>query len=234
MSCGIILINNSKLPIDSELKVLMVRRKDSMAYTEFLRGKYHLDDINYLKSLLSNMTNSEHQRIKTTSFKDLWVLHWGEETASKDYEKSLDKFSKLDFNSLLNGITSYQESEWGFPKGRRSFKESDLECAIREFSEETDISRDDYTICSNLTLKETFNGTNGIPYEHLYFIALLNTNIDITKKFSSMQKKEISAISWKSIKECHEITRPHYIQRSDLLNSLERLVKTFNTQVLFS
>ena len=86
---------------------------------------------------------------------------------------------------------------------------------------------------SNLTLKEVFNGTNGKPYEHLYFIGLMNNNINITQKLSDMQKKEISGIEWKTIEECHKLTRPHYIQRTELLNSLERLVKTFNTTSLF-
>ena len=233
MSCGIILINHSQLPIETELKVLMVRRKDSMAYTEFLRGKYEIDDQDYIRNLLSNMTSQEHEKIKTHKFEDLWKMHWGDENYSKDYEISLEKFGKLDFNFLLDGISSYKESVWGFPKGRRSFKETDLDCAIREFGEETNISREDYIICSNLTLKEVFNGTNGKPYEHLYFIGLMNNNINITQKLSDMQKKEISGIEWKTIEECHKLTRPHYIQRTELLNSLERLVKTFNTTSLF-
>jgi 8-oxo-dGTP pyrophosphatase MutT (NUDIX family) len=229
MSCGIILVNKSQLPVENNLKVLMVRRKDSMAYTEFLRGKYDLDDPEYIRNLLSNMTSQEHQKLQSHSFEYLWRLHWGDDNHSKDYESSIEKFGKLDFSNLLKDLTSYTESEWGFPKGRRSFKETDLDCAIREFGEETDISREDYIICSNLTLKEVFTGTNGKPYEHLYFIGLLHNEIDVTKKLSDMQKREISAIEWKSVEECRALTRPHYIQRTELLNSLERLVKTFNT-----
>jgi 8-oxo-dGTP pyrophosphatase MutT (NUDIX family) len=33
------------------------------------------------------------------------------------------------------------EPEWGFPKGRRNYNEKDIDCALREFSEETGYSK---------------------------------------------------------------------------------------------
>ena len=39
ISYGIILIDKPMLPVKELPKILMVRRKDSMAFTEFLRGK---------------------------------------------------------------------------------------------------------------------------------------------------------------------------------------------------
>ena len=39
-----------------------------------------------------------------------------------------------------NQYTSWDEPEWGFPKGRRNFNETDLNCALREFNEETGIN----------------------------------------------------------------------------------------------
>jgi len=236
-SCGIILINSNKLPIYQELKILMVRRKDSMAYTEFLRGKYDPDDDEYIKKLLSNMTTDEQTNLISTSFEKLWKIHWGDEddSYSKEFGNSLVKFNKLNIKDLVFGVGGYSESEWGFPKGRRTHKENDIECASREFWEETNIPRDYYTICSNLILTETFLGTNNISYTHRYFVGLLEKDIDITKDMSESQKKEISAIEWKSINECRSVTRPHYIERNKLLENLENIVNTFNTQYnLFS
>ena len=43
------------------------------------------------------------------------------------------KFTKIDVITLI-GTTGYDESEWGFPKERRQHRESDINCAIREFS----------------------------------------------------------------------------------------------------
>jgi 8-oxo-dGTP pyrophosphatase MutT (NUDIX family) len=50
---------------------------------------------------------------------------------------------------------SWEEPEWGFPKGRRDTQESDWVCALREFKEETGQP-------SN-TNPETNAGINKIP-----------------------------------------------------------------------
>jgi 8-oxo-dGTP pyrophosphatase MutT (NUDIX family) len=206
----------------------MVRRKDSMAYTEFLRGKYNLDQQDYIRKLLSNMTSQEQELISKTDFPTLWKNHWGEdcENQSKEYEVSLSKFSTLDFSVLLKDIEGFNESEWGFPKGRRAHRENDLECSVREFWEETNIPRDYYTICSNLTLKETFIGTNGTPYSHIYFITLLNKSIDLSKDFSEVQKREISAIGWKSVEECISCIRPYNLEKIQMITKIHACLTT--------
>jgi hypothetical protein len=49
-SCGLILLNQPSLPTDPDKAlILMVKRKHSMSYTEFIRGKYSVDDIEYIK-----------------------------------------------------------------------------------------------------------------------------------------------------------------------------------------
>ena len=40
---------------------------------------------------------------------------------------------------------NYFEQEWSFPKGRRNFNEFDLDCAIREFEEETNLKENNIT-----------------------------------------------------------------------------------------
>ena len=42
--------------------------------------------------------------------------------------------------------SKFIEPEWGFPKGRRNNKEKDINCAIREFYEETNFDNQDYQI----------------------------------------------------------------------------------------
>lgn len=235
ISCGIILVNRPSLPaVSSDISILMVRRKDSMAYTEFLRGKYNPDDLTYIKTLLSNMTQSEHGLLCSMTFDELWTHHWGvgRDRHSHEFEVSKKKFTSINLKDMVEGIQGYSESEWGFPKGRRVHRETDMDCAIREFSEETNIPRTCYTVCRNLILTEEFDGTNGIRYKHLYFIAVLSdpNMIDLEQAMTTMQKREVSAIAWKSVEECRKLTRPHYIQRTSLLNSFEKIVHTFNVQ----
>ena len=47
-----------------------------------------------------------------------------------------DTFLSLEL-IIQNSNTSWTEPEWGFPKGRRNNNELALDCAIREFKEET-------------------------------------------------------------------------------------------------
>lgn len=228
ISCGIILLKT----LDTK-EVLMVRRKDSMAFTEFLRGKYSPDDIPYIKKLLMNMTTQEQERLCVTGFEKLWQQLWGfgRDHHSHEYEQSKVKFESLNLADIVATLgDGYTESEWGFPKGRRASRETDLKCAIREFTEETNIPREAYVVCNNLILEETFAGTNNVKYKHIYFIAFLRDEVNLKQKMTSTQKREVSAIAWKTLDECRHLTRPHYSQRKEMLDSLERILNTFDLQ----
>jgi hypothetical protein len=102
---------------------------------------------------------------------------WGETSNSqyKSEEQSSSKKMEIIKNGInsINGetinltdivnnsITKWTETEWEFPKGRRNFKEKDLDCALREFEEETGISTSKIKLIENvLPIEETFIGTN--------------------------------------------------------------------------
>ena len=213
-----------------QAQLLMIRRKDSMSYTEFLRGKY--TDTTYLHTLLKNMTQAEQWSIRTQPFDSLWTKLWGHgvEHHGNEYPHAKECFEKLDLETLLDTHSSpYSEPEWGFPKGRRIRCETDVDCAIREFGEETNIPREAFTLFKNVILSETFRGTNDVMYKHIYFLATVKdpAKIQLDQKFTAMQRREISAIGWKSLKECDALTRPHYTDRPALLNSLRNVLTTF-------
>ena len=50
-----------------------------------------------------------------------------------------------------------------------------MKCAIREFEEETDVSKNEYTLLDNVILKltEEFIGSNGVRYKHIYYLAFI-------------------------------------------------------------
>ena len=144
-----------------------------------------------------------------------------------------EKFNKLKDNKFFDNelINDYDEPEWGFPKGRRNRGESDVECAKREFWEETNITDDTYTIDENLKFVETFRGTNNILYRHIYFVALLKSSktINTKQKLTYMQSKEISEVGWKTLSECRNVIRPHYVERLNLLTQVERMIATYQS-----
>lgn len=209
----------------------MVRRKDSMSYMEFVRGKYELHNVDYLKKQLQNMTIAEQQSIVTEDFETLWTRLWGNsrDLNSPEYEMAKSKFEALDRNLLIKLVPSkFAEPEWGFPKGRRMRGETDVQCAEREFFEETNIPKESYTIRNDMTFSETFTGTNGVRYKHIYFVATMKDSkiMNLKQKFTASQRREISSIGWKSLAECKNITRPHYIERKKMITELERRIST--------
>lgn len=235
LSCGVLLVRSrcqpasTLLPIQGEdLELLMVRRRDSMAYTELLRGKYDPTNEHYLHRLFETMTIRERERLVTTPFDDLWVRLWGsQDRKGNDYKMSKERFAQLNLRSLVeHTYSSYEEPEWGFPKGRRVRCETDLACAEREFWEETNIEKDRYVILHNVVFQEQFTGTNGTPYAHRYVVAILQNPVDICRKFTSLQAREISAIGWKSIAECLQLTRPHYTDRQQMMDSFVKFLGT--------
>ena len=166
----------------------MLRRKDSFGYIDFIRGKYSANNLAQLNILINEMSIEEKQRILTTSFDLLWSELWGE---SDIQYKPEEYSSKKKFESIKEGLfindklvtlkdivessqTNWIETEWEFPKGRRNQKEKDLECSLREFEEETGISKNDISIIENvLPFEEMFIGSNHKSYKHKYFLAFM-------------------------------------------------------------
>ena len=237
ISCGIILLRGIfeplVLPNDPKIiSALMVKRKDSMSFVEFIRGKYEVSDLDYVKKLVSNMTMSEQTAICEESFETLWTKLWGNsrDTFGAEYDISLDKFNRLDKKSIvLEAISMYREPEWGFPKGRRMRGESDLDCAVREFFEETNIPREAYVIDERLCFTEIFTGTNGVQYKHVYYVGLLTNSkvINLKQKLTAVQRREVSAVDWKTLTECKLVTRIHYTQRKKIIEDIERVITTY-------
>ena len=241
LSCGILLLRDrrslttiSSLPISAgNVEILMVRRKDSMSFAEFVRGKYDPTNIDYVNTLLSNTSQAELHRLQTEDFESIWAKMWGNsiiERRDQEFHSARDKFRAV--KSVVDAATTaYVEPEWGFPKGRRLRCETDQGCAEREFFEETNIVRSEYCIATGLELEETFRGTNSVPYRHKYFVALLRKPHDLGKAFTSSMRQEVSAIAWKSLDECAKLTRPQYVQRSAVLRDLAVIVETVEVRL---
>jgi 8-oxo-dGTP pyrophosphatase MutT (NUDIX family) len=243
LSCGIILVRNrvapnqpTVLPLDiNNIELLMIRRKDSMAYTDFMRGKYVCTDIVYVMRLLENMTQTELKNLRTQTFETLWARMWNfSDRHEHEMLQAKEKFQMV--HHLINNARSpYSEPEWGFPKGRRFRSETDAQCAVREFTEETNIPRTAYVILQGIVFSETFHGTNNISYEHRYNLAALvhPEQFDLHQKFSTLQRREISAIGWKTMADCASLTRPHYVGRDSLLQELAKIVTVISIGIPF-
>ncbi len=234
LSCGILLIDSPTLPVNHmKVNILMIRRKDSMSYAEFMRGKYDPTDIPYVSTLVKNMTIKEQAALASEPFETLWKALWNDDRSSAEFVASRDKFNTLDrFQLMVDNLSMYTEPEWGFPKGRRTRGETDIACAVREFGEETNIPRDAYSVLKNIMLEETFVGLNGVRYRHVYYVALLKKPelVDLKQRFTPMQRREISGIAWKSFMEADILIRPHHVERRGMLTQLRDVIETFEAE----
>ena len=198
----------------SGVEYLLICRRDSLSFIEFVRGKYSVSEPAYLYTLLENMTLAEHGKIRTLPFESLWQSVWGSaaNTHKTDYENSLRKYRMLgSICALLDAHpTTWLEPEWGFPKGRRNVNESDLAGAIREFKEETNLRDNQFQILQNvLPLVESFRGSNQIQYCHKYYLATcsFDTKVAVNHENPHMSR-EIGNIGWFSFEAAMAKLRP--------------------------
>lgn len=221
--------------IKNKIKFLLIRRKHTLGFLEFIRGRYNIDNVDGIIFLFKQMTREEINKIKSMTFDDLWNEVWGENktnpTYQNEYSTSKGKFDKLknDSDSYLS-INFYTDNvspvwncaEWGFPKGRRNYKESNKECAIREFKEETGLLDKDFIIINNFqNIEENFVGTNGINYRHIYCsgIALKNKKLSINVD-NHTQSHEIGDIGFFSYEEAIKKIRPYHTDRQKIITHI--------------
>jgi ADP-ribose pyrophosphatase YjhB (NUDIX family) len=287
------LFYNCKLPITSygiicfkyfnnELKFLMIRRKNTFGYIDFINGRYSTYNLNQLQTIINEMSNEEKIKLLNFNFDELWNDLWNgnlklssnlitnfnnntfiksitknnfsinnfdnsfnnytfssfskiKEEGIKDYEvppKDDKNNAKKKFYSLKNGIyinnkfitlqdllnnsnTNWNETEWEFPKGRKNTKEKDIECAFREFQEETGINHNSLLLVENvLPFEELFIGSNYKSYKYKYFLAYFNSKFE---ELNNFQVNEVSKLEWKNIDECLNSIRPYNLEKKKLI-----------------
>ncbi|ODV93690.1 hypothetical protein PACTADRAFT_46118, partial [Pachysolen tannophilus NRRL Y-2460] len=122
---------------------------------------------------------------------------------------------ELDKVLLVKGTES---NSWGFPRGKISKEEKDVDCAIREILEETGFDISDY-IDEDEYIERTIKGKN-------YRIYLIK---DIPEEFNFQPtaRNEISCIEWKSLKYLNKDCKTnnnHYFLVSAMLKPMLRFV----------
>ena len=231
----------------NNIEFLMIRRKDSLGYVEFLRGRYALSDIKFIQSIFEEMTTDEINRITTTDFDTLWCKLWmlrgsesrRKETFRREYQTSKEKFSRIQKGYYVGDIfvnieyilenleNKWTETEWGFPKGRRNVRESDIDTANRELREETGIKMDDYFIYRNIKpFEEVFLGSNNVIYKHVYFLGRYTSDKPILlDKTNRQQISEIGAIEWMNFNEIKKRIRYYNEKRIKIVQHVMNNIK---------
>lgn len=236
--------NNDKLLvkiINDNLSFLMISRKHSLGYVEFIRGRYRPEKIDQVIYLFRQMMRQEIEKIKKSLYMDdgheyLWIDLWNNKHDSQYLvkDKALSKArynmlkhtgtdgAEIDLEYIVNIIVpDYDIEEWGFPKGRRNKFETEKECAIREFKEESGYTDEDFQIIYEIEpLVETFTGTNGIEYRHIYYVAELVSGKLPQNGITESQKNEVGNICFMNFENAMFYIRDYHIPRKQILEKL--------------
>lgn len=278
---------------DDEVKLIMIRRRHTIQFTEFLRGRYDVKNFKYILELFCKMTSTELSKIfDTVNFdmlrKDLGLANKHLRIYKAEYETSELKFNyllklgilsriclcinnifgsnysiKVDDNCSIVDLTIdelqhiidvkeiigdrtiiYDSPEWGIPKGKRELRETDLQCSIREFCEETGLVPSDITIYKNVVpLEELYIGMNGQRYRHVYFLSEINDTIDPVKldkllagydiqETDIQQRLEISKIKLMYNKEAVDVLRSYHVPKMSVIEkafyNIQQMYRFFN------
>lgn len=217
-----------------KIKFYLVSRKHSIGLMELMRGKYEIMDVNTLISIFKQMTTRELDMLHKHGLQKIiqdFINEMNNNTpivnhdySISRYDQAIKKFNQLrtlsapnkfNFDFYYKHITpEYDYPEWGFPKGRRNPSEKNIECARREFSEETGFKNNDYILLDYFKpVNEIFFGTNDVKYKHIYYIGLINDE----KKEAVHFSPEIGEKGWFTYMEAINMIRPYHTEKKNIL-----------------
>ena len=238
--------SRAKYEMNDRIFFTLIRRRDTISYMEFVRGKYHLNRQDMLHLLFSRMTKKEITRIaKTNGIETLWRKMWNIKEPSKKQQGELST-TCYKYNKLRQGLidkqtgtiltlaeliekyypTAADTPEWGFPKGRRNLNETNKKAGIREFKEETDLKNGDFKMLPIKPLVEEYTGSNGKRYKHVYYLAQLEdriTNLKINAT-NHHQIFEIGDIGLFTYREAMLLIREYHTEKRAVMAELFRII----------
>lgn len=243
----------------NENMFLMVKRKHTFGFIDFVRGKYSVNNKSHLLGMIDEMTLNEKHKILNLDFVDLWNYLWGntsnkeiieKEPALKTKASNFDnekKHSENKLKTLKEGVylendnynlkqlvelssTSWEAPEWEFPKGRKNINENDIECAFREFVEETGYTYNDLILFRNLVpYEEIFIGSNYESYKNKYFVCSFVSDINSNEipEPNKFDKYEISDVKWFSYSDCLKYIRPYNHEKKHILTNINETLEKY-------
>ena len=212
--------------VGGEIKYLMIQRKDSLCYVEFVRGNYQLGNKNYITKMFERMTFEEKEFLNTNDFDTIWRNLWTDNKKNNNMMKNTkSKFIQLSqgYDLLQKDNTTctvtldnivkkskhcLQEQEWEFPKRRRKLGEKDHQCALREFCEESNIEEHEVSLLDpSKYYEEIYLSINKTRYRNIFFLGKYvnpTENVHHYDKNNIHQSKEVRDVQWLSYDEICE------------------------------
>lgn len=194
---------------DNKYEFLFIKKRSTYAFITFVKGIYNRNNDHDVIKLFNNMSIEEKVCIMSLNFNNIWYMSYLKSPRTMNprelskYENCKNKFEKkflTDNGVRLMKLLKNSKSVhclWEMPKGMKNKNESDINAAIREFSEETNISKNKYRILWDCPKFEYKFVDDDVEYKYIYYPAIMLDpkfvpNIDISiHKSSLMESSDI-------------------------------------------
>jgi 8-oxo-dGTP pyrophosphatase MutT (NUDIX family) len=131
-------------------------------------------------------------------------------------------------NNSSNSVTP-----WEIPKGGKTENETDMDCAKREFEEETGLTADKYTILWGAPPIISSHKDGDTIYRFVYHIASFNQGVRWHPKVkfdTSQQLSELEQVQWVSLNEL-KFLNLNEKSKIQLLRLFHRVISTYKKYV---
>lgn len=238
---------------NNQIMFMMVSRKFSLGFIEFVRGKYDVAAPKTIINLFEQMYEEEIKIIEKKTYDDILYHFLNRNNESREivlnavYEGRYSNEyceAKMKFNLLKDRSSKqyvplnlffytrkikprWNNPEWGFPKGRRDKHiENNLKCACREFEEETGYKKDYYHILDMIEpIEEIMIGTNNVKYKHVYYMSVDNRKD--TEPIHDFDSYEIGEVRWFTFAEAMANIRPYHTRKKEILAKIHSFILNY-------
>jgi 8-oxo-dGTP pyrophosphatase MutT (NUDIX family) len=244
---------------NNQPEILLIKKRYTYCYFSFVFGHYKKYNNKHLQYLFNNMSFGEKVDVLSMKFSNMWYRLWlsdpeknhtvSEYKAPNDsdiqmrnlkcYFRKKNKFESIFLRDsgkrlrrLINN-SSNSVTPWEIPKGGKNENETDIDCAKREFEEETSLTADKYTILWNASPIISSHKDGDTIYRFVYYIATFNIGVRWHPKVkfdTSQQLSELEQVQWVSQ---HELNFLNLNEKSknQLLRLFHRIISTYKKSI---
>jgi 8-oxo-dGTP pyrophosphatase MutT (NUDIX family) len=238
---------------NNRIEILMIKKRFSYQFFNFVYGKYEKNNAAEMLELFNAMSCAEKIDILGLKFENMWYRIWLNKPMKRFdladlyqnhsenpihinkialynkkkniFEHNFVKNSGKDLKGFINQ-SSDSNVMWEIPKGGKNPNETNLDAAIREFTEETSIKCDKYKILYDITPIVEVIHDKGITYKHYYFVAASTKDIVPKINFRNYaQISEVEDIKWVSLSDVDFLQIRHKIR---LFNDVVKQYRLYN------
>jgi 8-oxo-dGTP pyrophosphatase MutT (NUDIX family) len=236
-----------KNPSTAQVELLLIQKRCTYAYSDFVNGRYSKND-NSILNLLNYMTREEKIVILSLNFNYMWYHCYMYTSQLLDehcetnfgFMKKKKKFTRMfvadggrRIRSLINKSRSKMRI-WDLPKGRKEQDEYDVNCAIREIKEEVDLGPKKYKFLWNMKPMHFTHEDCGVRYYCKFYIGVVTcpkvSRNDIKLNLlNPHQTMEILSSKWVTKFEASLLLNKFVFQKVDCY--FERVKKDLKTEI---